>query len=332
MVIGFTVDGSLLPIRNFLVAFASGLSTSAAGSACSPPPPSSAPSPASCLHGATAPRSELALYLFIPTFIIPTPALPGTLETCPAALPGPVLHGSFASSSLHRIQLYIYHMHVLPARPLPLIPCNRPSSHSFGIHSSLIGVLWSTVANVTQLIRIRIHITIAILLLPRPPPPASAPAEADGRTYPPTCLYIFTRYLVRSAPGIRRTKGSILGSVLYPCGLCCTYVLEDGLGLMRACSLDRTAGRCAYRVQVSPPVSLWPGLQTVISDFPRDRLYPVSSERDENRTGRDRTEGMPRGEIKVRLPVADDRRTSTCGSLSGRPSAQCAGGGDCTGG
>lgn len=150
-------------------------------------PPSTYPPPTAWRDN--TPVSSAPLTVF-PTFI--PPAAPSSSQDCSRSVrcapwSGPILHDLFTSSSLHRIQLYIYHIHVLPATP----PATRSSAtahdiapRSFGIYSSLIGVL-CVLGRQRHRHRIRIHNHIihrySSSYLIRPP---FGWAERDTRIYP----------------------------------------------------------------------------------------------------------------------------------------------------
>lgn len=99
------------------------------------PPPTFASADRMARHH---PGLERVSNTIFPTFISPV-ASPSSQDCSRSARcapwSGPILHVMFTSSSLHRIQLYIYHIHVPPATP----PC-----HSFLCNSSRhrLALLW----------------------------------------------------------------------------------------------------------------------------------------------------------------------------------------------
>ena len=141
MVITFAVVGSPLPIRTFLAAFASGLSTSAMGSACSSPSlfSQSALPRLRRQHGVSIPRSRAHLYPALPPSYRPH-LRPRTARNQYAVPPGPAPY-RMACSHLRpcitfncTYTIYMYHQ----LFPLPLISLRQlttsPRAPSESIH------------------------------------------------------------------------------------------------------------------------------------------------------------------------------------------------------
>lgn len=169
MVIPLTVVGSLLPIRTFLAAFVSGLSTPAAGRACSSPLPLSRsnpvllqPSPPPTAWRDTTPVSSASPILSFPPSYRPSPHPRLRIARDQHAVPpGPA---PYCMSCSHlrlciafncTYTIYMYHQPHPPATRFSAT-AHDIASRSFGIYSSLIGVL-CVLGRHRRRHRIRIH-------------------------------------------------------------------------------------------------------------------------------------------------------------------------------